>query len=121
MIGGEAFFNFGGRGGENISAAGALGFVAFFYGRDNLRGHLHAEIGGEKGRFKILERGGVEPGRACDDAFDFVSQLAVRFLQAGFEFIEQTHEYMPAYLETCTRAAAALRSTALALRASTCW
>ena len=74
---------------KHVQARAALGFVGLFDGGDDLRGHGQAEVGGDERGFQFLERRRVEFGRAGDDAFDFVRQLAVRFLQAGFEFGEK--------------------------------
>ena len=68
------------------SPAPALGFVGLLHGGHDLRGHGQAEVGGDERGFQFFQRSPVEFGRAGDDAFDFVRQLAVRFLQAGFEF-----------------------------------
>ena len=54
-----------------------------------MRGHGHAEVGGDERGFDFFERLGGQLGRARDDALDFVRELGVRFLQAGFEFGEE--------------------------------
>ena len=43
--------------------------------------------------FQLLQRGGGQFGRGGDDALDFVGQFAVRFEQALFEFLKQTHDW----------------------------
>ena len=77
--------------GEDVQAARPCDFVGLLDRRDDLRGHGHAEIGGDQRGFQFLEGLAVQPGRAGDDALDFVGELAVRLLQAGFEFGEKSH------------------------------
>ena len=90
----QIFFHLRPGDGEDIQARTALGFVGVFHGRDDLRGHGQAEVGGDERGFEFFERRGVQLGRTRDDAFDFVRQPAVGFLQAGFEFGEEAHASM---------------------------
>ena len=88
LVRGQAFFHLAPRDGEHIQARAALRFVGLLDRADDLAGHGHAEVGGDQRGFQFLERRGVQFGRAGDDAFDLVRQLAVRLLQAGLEFCE---------------------------------
>ncbi len=87
----QALLHFGAGDGKHVRTGTALGFVGVLDGGHDLGGRAQAEIGGDERGFQFLERGGVEFGRACDDAFDFMRQLAVGFLQAGLEFLEKSH------------------------------
>ena len=73
------FFSFPPGGGKNLRGGFPLVFLGLFDGGDDLLGHGHAEIGGDEGGFEFFQRFAGQFGRARDDAFDFVRQLAVRF------------------------------------------
>ena len=85
---GKTFFNFRAGDGEVIRSCHALRFVGQFHRRHDLSGHGHAEVGGNQSLLDFFQRFGGQLGRARDDALDFVRELGVRFLQAGFEFGE---------------------------------
>ena len=87
----QNFFHFGAGDGKHVQILAALGFVGVLHSGDDLRGHGRAEVGGNQGGLEFIQRRRVQFGRARDDAFDFVRQPAVGFLQAGFEFGKQTH------------------------------
>jgi hypothetical protein len=68
------------------------GFRKPFDGGDDLGGHGRAQVGGDQGGFQFLQAAGGQFGRGGEDAFDFVGQLVVRFEQALFELLKQTHD-----------------------------
>src|SRR5207249_3643115 len=77
---------------EDVHAAAALGFVGLFDCGNDLVRDGEAEVGAEERGFAFLERGAGQFGRSADDAFDFMDEPGVGFLQAGFKFFEYTHE-----------------------------
>ena len=72
-------------------ARGALRFEGLLDGGDDLLRHGQAEVGGDEGVFELLQRFASQLGRARDDAFDLVRQLAVGLGQPGFEFGEEAY------------------------------
>ena len=84
----KALLHFGPRNGKHVQSRAALRFVSLFHGGDDVRRHGHAEIGGDERGFEFFKRCRDKLRRQRDDAFDFVRQLAVRFGQAGLEFLE---------------------------------
>src|ERR1051326_7474829 len=113
LSGCQTLFNLLFRNAKNIQPGRTLCLVGFLHRLDYLSGHLHAEIGADKGGFEFFKGCSVQSRRASDYAFDFVGQLALGFLQAGPELGEKTH-----FAEWTT--AADLRSATLALSFSTC-
>jgi hypothetical protein len=91
MVRGQAALDFAHGDGEDVQSLATLGLVGLLDRLDNLRSHIHAEVRSDEGGFQIFKGVGVEPGGAGDDAFDFVRQLAMRFLQAGLELLEEAH------------------------------
>ena len=63
-------------------------FVSLLDCGDDLPSRCEAQIGAEQSGFEFFERGAGQFGRTGNDALDFVDQLAVSLLQAGFEFVE---------------------------------
>jgi len=74
---------------KDIRPGAALGLVGFADGGDDLGGHLHAKVSADERRLDVLKGGRIELGGAGDDAFDFVRQLAMRFLQAGLNLAKR--------------------------------
>ena len=55
-------------------------------------GGFQSQVRGDQRGFQLFKRFGIEPGRARNDAFEFVCEPAVGFLQAGLEFVEKAHD-----------------------------
>ena len=81
------------RDGKKIQPRAALRFVSLFDGGHDLRGHRHAQVGGDERGFEFLERVGGQLGRARDDAFDFVGELGVRFGRPALNLANKSHEF----------------------------
>jgi hypothetical protein len=68
-----------------------LRLVSFPDRVNNVVGGFQPQIRCDEHGFQLFNRFGIEPGRASDDALEFVSKSGVSFLQPALEFVEKAH------------------------------
>jgi hypothetical protein len=88
----QAIFHFLSRDGKHIQSGATLRFIGLFHGDRNLQRYGHAKIGADQGCLQFLQRRAGQLGRTGKDAFKFMRQFGMGFLETFFEFLKQTHE-----------------------------